>query len=68
VHRNSETTNYELWWKWDGYGFFPEDNAAARALLAPGAVLVWTVDATDWNEAQSKKHEFHGWKPYKPNS
>lgn len=58
--------NYELWKELDGYSFFPEDNSIARSLLAPGAVLVWTVDANDWNEAQSKKHEFLGWEPYKP--
>ena len=61
-----ETTKYELWKEPDGYSFFPEGNSSARCLLAPDAQLVWTVEATDWNEAQAKRHAFLGWEPYNP--
>ena len=37
-----------------------------RSLLGPGAVLIWTVEADSWEEAQTMRHEFLGWKPYKP--
>ncbi len=60
-----ETTKYELWKEADGYSFFPEGNASARALLASDALLIWTVEAADWDNAQTKKHEFLGWEPYK---
>lgn len=61
-----ETTKYELWQEPDGYSFFPESSASARALLGPDASLIWTIVAKDWNEAQTKKHAFLGWTPYKP--
>jgi len=61
-----ETTKYELWKEPNAYSFFPESSASARALLTADARLIWTVDARDWNEAQTKKHEFLGWEPYKP--
>ena len=59
---------YELWKEASGYSFFPEENESARRLLEPGAILVWSVDATSWDEAQTKKHEFLGQEPYKPMS
>jgi len=57
---------YELWKESDGYSFFPEDNVRMRSLLGAEAVLLLTVEAASWEEAQSKKHEFLGWEPYKP--
>lgn len=56
---------YELWKESDGDSFFAQDNASMRSLLGPAAILVWTVEADSWKEAQSKKHEFLGWEPYK---
>ena len=57
---------YELWKDSDGYSFFPQDNASMRSLLGPGAVLIWTVEADSWEEAQTMRHEFLGWEPYEP--
>ena len=57
---------YELWKESNSYSFFPTDNVSMRALLGSQAVLLWTVEAESWNEAQSKKHEFLGWEPYRP--
>jgi hypothetical protein len=57
---------YELWKESDGYSFFPEDSDSARNLLRKDAKLVWTVEANSWEEAQSRKHEYLGWDPYKP--
>ena len=57
---------YELWQESSGYSFFPESSESARRLLEPGATLIWSVEAESWDEAQTKKHEFLGWEPYKP--
>jgi len=34
--------------------------------LEDDAKLVWSVEAESWDEAQTKKHEYLGWEPYKP--
>lgn len=57
---------YELWQLEDGYEFFPESNTSAKDSLSPEAKLIWTVEAVSWDEAQTKKHEYLGWEPYKP--
>ena len=63
----SELTKYELWEDQErNYSFFPEDNDSARDLLPKSAKLIWVVEAASWEEAQSKKHEYLGWEPYKP--
>lgn len=50
----------------DSLTFFPVSNESARALLGKDAELVWSCVASSWDEAQTKKHEFLGWKPYVP--
>jgi hypothetical protein len=54
---------YELWKESDSYSFFPDDNLRRRSLLGAEAVLLWTVEADNWEEAQSRKHDFLGWEP-----
>jgi len=64
----SKLKKYELWEEEDGrnHSFFPEDNESARNLLSKDAKLIWKVEATSWEEAQTRKHEYLGWEPYKP--
>ena len=57
--------NYELWSDDAGYSFFGEDNESARRLLKADARLIWTVEASTWEDARTKQHEFLGWEPYK---
>ena len=38
--------------------------AAARALLLPGARMVWSVEAPSHFEAMCKYYEYMGWGPY----
>ena len=57
---------YELWSADDGYSFFAENNESTRCLLTAGEKLIWTVDASTWEEACAKQHEFLGWETYKP--
>jgi hypothetical protein len=57
---------YELWKEGTSYTFFPEDSDSARQLLEPGAVLIWSCEASSWEEAQTLKHEYLGFEPYKP--
>lgn len=34
--------------------------------LPTDAELIWTVEASSWEIASLKKHEYLGWEPYKP--
>ena len=52
---------YELWKEPEGYSFFPESNEAARALLSPNSLLVWSCFARSWEDAQSKKNAHLNW-------
>ena len=36
---------------WSDGSFFPLSNDSARALLDPGALLEWEVEADSWEEA-----------------
>lgn len=60
---------YELWEArdegGDGFTFIPE-NHPQRSRLTRGSVLVWSVEADNWEEANQKRHEHMGWEPYKP--
>lgn len=59
--------NYELWFSpEDGYSFFQDTNASAKNLLASNAKLLTVIHASNWDEAQTKKHEFLGWGAYDP--
>lgn len=62
----SHKEKYELWELKNGYEFFPESNISAKNLLPDDAKLILTVEAGSWDEAQTKKHEYLGWEPYKP--
>lgn len=63
----SHQMNFELWFSSkDGYAFFQDTNASARDLLSSDASLVAVIDASDWDEAQTKKHELLGWDTYRP--
>jgi hypothetical protein len=28
--------------------------------------LIWTIEATSWEDAMRRYHELQGWEPYKP--
>jgi hypothetical protein len=59
--------NFELWRSADGVEqFFPADNESARKLLGRDAQPVKTFQASSWEEAQQKRHEFLGLGPYVP--
>lgn len=45
---------------WSDGSFFPVVNASARALVEPGATLVWTVKAASWVEAMARYHIWRG--------
>lgn len=64
----SMTKVCELWWSEseNSYAFFPAENSSARALLPSDATLHWTVEASSWKDACSKKQAFLGWEPYVP--
>lgn len=51
---------------WSDGSFFPVVNSSARALVEPGATLVWTVEAASWVEAMARYYEWRGWTPYRP--
>ncbi len=60
-------TKYELWRSKSENSdtLFAADNDSARETLAPDAKLIWTVDASSWNEAQQKRYDFMGWGHYR---
>ncbi|AGA25064.1 hypothetical protein [Singulisphaera acidiphila] len=51
---------------WSDGSFFPVVNQSARALVSPDAMLVWSVEASSWDEAMARYHEWRGWAPYLP--
>ena len=64
---------YELWGHEEegevvGYTFFPVDEMYERRLqlLEPNSKLVWTVEASAYDDAMRLYHERMGWEPYKP--
>jgi hypothetical protein len=59
-------TRFELWKVGTGHAFFEFSNEAARKLLPPNAKLVWSVEATSWEDARARMHRYLGWQPYKP--
>ena len=64
--KNKKYEKYELWKLKDGYEFFLEKDTSARDSLPTDAKLIWTVNASSWEEAQTKKNEYLGWPRYKP--
>jgi hypothetical protein len=58
---------YELWRSVStGSDFFFEvDDACDREALDSDAILVCTIRAASWNEAQQKRYDFMGWGHYK---
>lgn len=57
---------YELWHsESEGcHTFFPSNQRPDD--LPEDARLVWTVEASSWEAAQTAKYEFLGWEPYRP--
>lgn len=64
----SNVIMYELWFSQseNSYAFFEKGSTNNYNLLEKDAKLIWSVEASSWEEAQSKKHEFLGWEPYIP--
>lgn len=59
---------YELWHSStsNSHTFFESGHPDRSVVLEPDAVLIWTVTADSYDEAQAKKNEYLGWAPYKP--
>ncbi|MBI3230082.1 MAG: hypothetical protein HYZ45_07890 [Burkholderiales bacterium] len=58
---------HELWLEADGLQMFclaGTQGDGARSLLAPGAKLVWTVEAASHFEAMCKYYEYMDWGQY----
>lgn len=57
---------YELWHSASEgcYTFFPANQRPDD--LEDDACFVWSVEAANWDEAQTAKHQFLGWEPYLP--
>jgi len=56
---------YELWHSESegGHTFFPSSQRPED--LPDDARLIWTVEASSWEAAQTAKHDFLGWEPYR---
>ena len=50
----------------NSYSFFQEGDEQNSESLEADARLIWSVEASSWDEANQLKHEFLGWEPYKP--
>lgn len=60
-------TKYELWHSEQEVSYtFCEAGRAHQAFLPADARCIWTVEADSWEEAQTQKHIYLGWEPYKP--
>jgi hypothetical protein len=35
-------------------------------MLEEDAVIIRSIEGSDWNDCMRKHHEFMGWEPYKP--
>lgn len=66
-------TSWELWAGYEG----DDDTSVAVYAFGPAPYgerleadykwrLIWTVEASSYNDAQRKKHEYLGWESYKP--
>ena len=68
IRISAKAVRYELWQDDTdvSLSFFPEDSESFRARLGPHAKLIWSCQADSWEQAQSMKHEYLGWEPYKP--
>jgi len=57
---------YELWHSESegGHTFFSSHQRPGA--LEEDARLIWTTEAATWEEAQTAKHKFLGWEPYRP--
>lgn len=64
----SATMKHELWVEDEGEQTFclagPHGDSA-RALLAPGARLVWSCEAPSHFEAMAKYYQYMGWGSYR---
>lgn len=58
---------HELWIETGGqtFCFAGANGDAARALLDPGARLVWTVEADCYFDAMTQYYEYMDWGPYR---
>jgi hypothetical protein len=58
--------SYELWHSTSEgcYTFFPANQRPPD--LPADARHIWSIEAATWEEAQTAKHQFLGWEPYRP--
>lgn len=60
---------YELWRSEselrDSFFEAGADNETRYQLLEPDARLIWTCEASSWNEAQQKRYDFMDWGHYR---
>jgi len=60
-------TQYELWRSEEEVSYtFCEAGRSGGCFLPADARCIWTVEAASWEEAQTLKHIYLGWEPYKP--
>lgn len=60
--------HYKLWHSESEscYTFFPSNQGPDD--LPEDARLIWTVEVSSWEAAQTAKHDFLGWEPCRPMS
>jgi hypothetical protein len=64
----------EMWELWEfvhehggsELSYFRASNERARRSLETTAKLLWTVEASGYDDAMQKRNDFLGWGPYKP--
>ena len=61
-------TKYELWFSSSecSYTFIESSDPQKYSLMELDSKLIWCVEASSVDEAQTLKHEYLGWEPYKP--
>ena len=70
-NRVDQPATWELWEHVHDDGtsqlsFFPEWQENSRSGLNADAKLIWTVEASGYNDALRRYHDHMGWTPYKP--
>ncbi len=51
---------------WSDGSFFPIINRSARSVVEVGSTIIWSVEASSWDDAMARWHEWKGYEPYRP--
>lgn len=57
---------FELWKSKDVWTLFLVEDGTERRYLEQTATLIWTVEATSYNEAMQHYYDYMGWGDYQP--